>query len=53
MTTSSLEKFIHEAEECVRQADIALDLQDKVTWLRLAEDWLVLAKGAKEREAER
>jgi hypothetical protein len=53
VTTNSLEKFICEAEECVREAEMALDLQDKVAWLRLAEDWLVLARGAKERKTDR
>jgi hypothetical protein len=43
MAQSNFESFIGEAEECVRQAERAADILDKLAWLRLAEQWLNLA----------
>jgi hypothetical protein len=51
MAESNFERFLDEAEECVRQAEIAADILDKIAWLRLAEDWLNLARAVKERDA--
>jgi hypothetical protein len=51
MSESNFERFISEAEECVRQAEIAADVADKIAWLRLAEQWLHLALAVKERHA--
>jgi hypothetical protein len=47
MSESNFERFIVEAEECVRQAEIAADFLDKLAWLRLAEDWLKLSRAVK------
>jgi hypothetical protein len=46
-----LERFLDEAEECIRQAQIATNPLDKIAWLRLAEDWIELACAAKDRDA--
>jgi hypothetical protein len=35
----------------LRQAEIAADPLDKLAWVRLAEDWLKLARAVKERDA--
>jgi hypothetical protein len=50
MTESNFERFIDEAEECVRQAAIAVDPLDKIAWVRLAEDWIKLAQAVRERD---
>jgi hypothetical protein len=50
VTESNAERFLGEAEECVRQAEIAINPLDKQAWLELAEDWIRLAQAAKERD---
>jgi hypothetical protein len=47
---SNWDRFLDEAEECLRQAAMAKDALDKKAWLELAEDWLKLARAAKERD---
>ena len=49
-SASNLERYLSKAEECVRQAAIAVSAADKMAWLRLAEDWVKLAGTAKERD---
>jgi len=39
------DKFRREAEECWRNAEQALNPIDREAWLRLAEDWMKLARG--------
>jgi hypothetical protein len=51
MTESNIDRFIEEAEECLRQAEIATDPLDKIAWVQLAEDWVKLAQVVKERDA--
>jgi hypothetical protein len=50
MPESDAERFLSEAEECIRQAKIAVNPLDKKAWLQLAEDWMKLARAAKERD---
>jgi hypothetical protein len=45
-----VDRFLNEAEECLRQAAIAIDPADKKAWLQLAEDWMKLARAARERD---
>jgi hypothetical protein len=45
---NNLERFLNEAEDCVRQAEMAANPLDKSAWLELAEDWIRLARAAKE-----
>jgi hypothetical protein len=40
------------AQECGRFADAAMDVDDRLFWSRLAEQWLELAKGS-EKETRR
>jgi hypothetical protein len=49
-SASNLERYLSEAEECVRQAAIAVSAADKIAWLLLAEDWVKLARAARERD---
>jgi hypothetical protein len=48
---SKLDRFLNEAEECLRLADMATDRADKKAWIRPAEDWMKLARAAKELDA--
>jgi hypothetical protein len=50
MPESDADRFLNEGEECLRQAEMAIDLLDKKAWLRLAEDWMKLARAAKEQD---
>jgi hypothetical protein len=50
MPENNVDRFLNEAEECVRQAEIAVAPLDKRAWLQLAEDWMKLARAAKERD---
>jgi hypothetical protein len=50
MPESNTDRFLNEAEECLRQVDMATDPLDKKAWLQLAEDWMKLARAAKERD---
>ena len=46
MTKSDADKFRKEAEECREQAAKAISELDKETWLRLATEWIKLARSA-------
>jgi hypothetical protein len=50
MVESDLDRFLNEAEECLREAGIATDPADKKAWVHLAEDWMKLARVAGERD---
>jgi uncharacterized alpha-E superfamily protein len=39
------DKFRHKAQECRRNAEQARSPIDREAWLRLAEDWVKLARG--------
>jgi hypothetical protein len=43
---SNLDRFLREAEECLRQAGIAINDADKRAWVLLAEDWMKLVRAA-------
>jgi hypothetical protein len=47
---SNIDRFLNEAEECLRQAAMAIEPLDKKAWLQLAEDWMKLARAAKKRD---
>ena len=49
MPESDLDRFLNEAEECLRQSRAAVNEPDKWAWLELAEDWMKLARAVKER----
>lgn len=51
MVESNLNRFVSEAKECVRRAEMAINSFDKEAWLQLAEDWMKLARAAKELDA--
>lgn len=42
--------FLYQAEECLREAERAWSPLDKEAWLQLAEDWMKLARAAKDRK---
>jgi len=46
MTTEKAERYRRKAEECRTNASTATDDVDKAAWLRLAEDWMELARSA-------
>lgn len=50
MPESDLNRFLNEVEECLREAQTAILPRDKMAWLRLAEDWMVLVRAEKERD---
>ena len=50
MPESDVDRFLNEAEECLRQAAIAINPIDKKAWLNLAEEWMELARAARERD---
>jgi hypothetical protein len=47
---SDVDRFLSEAEECLRLAKIVISPLDKSAWLELAEDWMKLARAARERD---
>ncbi|HUN95443.1 MAG TPA: hypothetical protein VMU69_04285 [Bradyrhizobium sp.] len=51
MGESNVDRFLNEVEECLRQAGMATNSLDRKAWLELAEEWLELARAAKERDA--
>jgi hypothetical protein len=51
MAEKDVDRFLSEAEECVRLSELAINPLDKRAWLELAEDWIRLAKAVKERDA--
>jgi hypothetical protein len=50
MPQNDADRFLNEAEECLRLASIAINPLDKKAWLLLAEDWMILARTAKKRD---
>jgi hypothetical protein len=48
MTTNPTEKYGRLAEECRQKAEEAARSVDQQAWLKLAEDWDELARGAGE-----
>ena len=50
MSESNAARFLTEVEECLRQSKVAITCHDKRAWLELAEDWMKLARAAKERD---
>jgi hypothetical protein len=49
MRETDADRFLSSAEECLKEAEKALNPLDKDAWLKLAEEWLQLARAAKER----
>jgi len=50
VSESNADRFLTEVEECLRQSKMAVTCPDKRAWLELAEDWMKLARAAKERD---
>jgi hypothetical protein len=46
MTKVEAARFVRKAEECLRQAENAVSPLDQHRWLRMAKEWVELAKGA-------
>jgi hypothetical protein len=49
MTKVEAARFLREAEECLQQAVKSVDPLDQQSWLRMAKEWVELAKGAERR----
>jgi hypothetical protein len=47
---SNLDRLLNEVEECLRLAAISTNPADREAWVHLAEDWMRLARAARERE---
>jgi len=47
---SDLNRFLNEVEDCIQEAQMAVLERDKMAWLLLAEDWMKLARAARERD---
>jgi hypothetical protein len=47
------EEFRRSADECRVQAEQSVNLSDKERWLKLAENWLIMARDAERDEATR
>jgi hypothetical protein len=48
MTTEDAERYRRKSEECRANARTATDDFDRAAWLRLAEDWMELARSAED-----
>jgi hypothetical protein len=51
MTNTDAERYRKQAEECRKLAKKSANQFDKKSWLRLADDWIELAKADEERRA--
>jgi hypothetical protein len=49
MTKVEAGRFLREAEDCLQQAVKSVDPLDQQSWLRMAKEWVELAKGAERR----
>jgi hypothetical protein len=49
MTKVEAARFLWEAEECLQKAVKSVDPLDQQSWLRMAKEWVELAKGAERR----
>ena len=49
MPKTDANRFLALAEECLEEAERARSPVDKEAWLKLAEEWMQLARLAKER----
>jgi hypothetical protein len=49
MRETDADRFLGLAEECLKEAEKAITPLDKEAWLKLAEEWMQLARAAKER----
>jgi len=47
MSKTDADRFLDLAEECLREAEKAISPFDKEAWLKLADDWMTLAREAK------
>lgn len=48
MRASDADRFLNQAEICLREAERTRNQLDKEAWLRLADDWMKLAQGTKD-----
>jgi hypothetical protein len=49
MRETDADRLLSLAEECLKEAEKAISPLDKDAWLKLADEWLQLARAAKER----
>ena len=49
MPENDADRFLREAEECLREAERANNPLDQEAWLKLAEEWMKLSRAAKKR----
>jgi hypothetical protein len=49
MSDQDIARFRAQAEECRQQAERAISLLDKESWLRVAGEWIKLAQDAEQR----
>jgi hypothetical protein len=49
MRETDADRFLSLAEECLKEAEKAISPLDEDAWLKLAKEWLQLARAAKER----
>jgi hypothetical protein len=52
MVDARIAQYLAKAEECRAEARRAIHDDEKATWLRMAEDWLKLSRGAAHAAAE-
>jgi hypothetical protein len=52
MPDDLIAEYLAKAEECRTEAATAAHQDEKVAWLRMAEDWLKLSRGAAHAAAE-
>jgi hypothetical protein len=53
MSDQDVARFCAQAEECRQQAERAISLLDKESWLRLAGEWIKLAQDTDQRRGSR
>jgi hypothetical protein len=46
MTAQDAERYRGKAEQCRSNAEVATDDADRMAWLRLADDWMELARSS-------
>jgi hypothetical protein len=49
MLENDADRFLREAEECLREAERASNPLDQEAWLKLAKEWMELSRAAKKR----
>jgi hypothetical protein len=53
MAEDDADRFRRQAQECVEQAERSISPLDKETWLRVAAEWMRLARSLDDRDGKR